>query len=225
MPALFNANLIEHHDPFACLEPYLGHMPQVVDLRTDPGNRSVGHDHANIWIRLNLPIDIGCPQPAETSLQRSHCTVACRVDTPEFNRLTLNEPCSWIEVITRTGTQIGVPGLHTDRAGELLTSSWLLRSRQQRRWHQPPKQQDPQRQCSPPRPATAGSKSTPMKADHSDHRRENGDQAVASQRQSPEGKPSWPATQNTKKRVDEAWASLVYALVGGPALARPPLLL
>jgi hypothetical protein len=33
-------------------------------------------------------------------------------------------------------------------------------------------------------------------------------------------------SRNTKKkRVDEAWASLVYALLRGPARARPPLLL
>lgn len=46
VPPPGDAHLLDHGDAFARLEPHLGHVPQVVELRSDAGHRAVGDHHA-----------------------------------------------------------------------------------------------------------------------------------------------------------------------------------
>ena len=54
MTPLGDPHLLDHLHPFTRLEAHLRDMPEVVDLRSHPGHRAVGHDHADASTRNGL---------------------------------------------------------------------------------------------------------------------------------------------------------------------------
>jgi hypothetical protein len=63
-------------------------------------------------------IDVTRPQPAETALHGPHGDIARRIDGPDFNRGAGHESLGRIEVVARTGAEIGVVGHHPYGGGE-----------------------------------------------------------------------------------------------------------